>query len=208
MKLDRRDWLRAALALVTGVGAILSGIVIWRLRDSPPGARPCPVTLGRGSNELSSANIVVNARTHVLHHTSACRHPLPRDINRVKKPSDLPDVGVHRTHEASVFEALAGDAFANTRDDEAISHLKRGLAISPLRFHLYDRLVRVYGRRKQYDEIFKELQAGLREAERLASSNAITRTDLQRARQEFEARLAGAAARRSRAQQRSQKKSA
>lgn len=163
--IDRRDFLRfsAAGALLTGAGASFYGTAAQAGEPAPETDRvPC-----------DAAGFVANARNGVIHHVTTCKDHLPVDRSL---PSQLAKPG--RRHEKVAAALLAAAQSAIERGERAASQvlaeggtpeeakrqrriedlkaiglLNEAIAVRPFCYHLYDKLIRVYGRQKQYDDI-------------------------------------------------------
>jgi hypothetical protein len=154
----------AAAGLALGVGC----------RDSAPGGspqasssakRPTPrrsSEAGAGSKCLSGAELgsdasadewVGNSETQTLHHTGACRDHLPAPARRVAFGEGTTSYCVHRGKRVTIHETVAEQHLQNGEYEAAINSLRLAIAASPLSFHLYDKLIRIHGRLRQYDAI-------------------------------------------------------
>lgn len=141
-------------------------------------------------------DFVGNQRTRILHHRVACRNHLPR-LNNRSKADGLPNLFCsHASYRWSILEQLATRDTANQRYETAIAHLKRAVDIAPFSYHLYDRLIGLYGRVQQYDKIDILLQEALQHVREVKQQNMSLkqpmslRTEIwmQRAEKEFKLR--------------------
>ena len=141
--------------LITGLVAIAGVAVRRRLVSPKKNLHPRPSHLPETIEQLDGDGpsrflvrypYVQNRKTLVAHHPDVCAHHLPKESNRRQALRSAP---LHRGREALFLERLA------TYDDDGseVAYLQRAIAHSPLSIHLYDKLVRAYGRKKQYDQI-------------------------------------------------------
>jgi len=105
-------------------------------------------------------DFVTNRRTRILHHSIACRNHLPRLKNRESNlaPNQF---CLHKSYASRIWEETAARDVLNERYEPAIAHLRKAIEMSPFSYHLYDRLIGLYGRLRQYDEIGTLLQGTL-----------------------------------------------
>lgn len=135
-----------------------------------------------------SKDLVVNAITGVIHHKRVCAGHLPKMANQRSITDVAMSVRFHASQVGSIYEALASISEA----DSATKYLEQAIQESPTRLHLYDRLVRIYGRHRRYEHIVPMLQCGLKYVRsRLTDSdvNSKQQTALKRAVAQFEARI-------------------
>lgn len=144
---DRRDFIQA----VTAAPACLLGYA-----GHPP-ANPVAPKPQTASGALSA--LVLNPRTNVIHHQKACARHLPRN----GKPGATLPADLKRLHNGGVFilETMAAEALARKDFDGAIALLRRALVQRPSALHVYDKLVRIYGRLRRYNEIHTLLNTAL-----------------------------------------------
>ena len=141
--------------LITALVAV-AGVAVRRcLVSAKKNPRPRPSHLperiehleGDGpSHYLVRYPYVQNRKTLVAHHPDICAHHLPNEANR--RPA-LRSALLHRGREALFLERLAG----YDDDGSQIAYLQQAISHAPLSIHLYDKLVRAYGREKKYDQI-------------------------------------------------------
>lgn len=96
---------------------------------------------------------VGNRKTKVLHHLTACRKHLPLKKNRVVRDESLISFCPHVSNGARILEEVAITEIAGKNYGLAVSYLRKAIELNPLGYHLYDRLIGLYGRLRQYDEI-------------------------------------------------------
>jgi tetratricopeptide (TPR) repeat protein len=134
-------------------------------------------------------DFVGNRRTKILHHRVACQNHLPRNKNR-SIGDVLPNLFCpHATYRSSILEQLAIRDSAKERYESAIAHLERAIKLSPFSYHLYDRLIGLYGRVRQYDKIDILLQEALQSVRGVKQPRSLRmQRSMQRAEREFKVR--------------------
>lgn len=154
-------------SVLATLAAAIAGLVFgasWKrspFRRSSRGGTKAGCVTGAG---LAGADWVGNSQTKVLHHIEACADHLPDPAHAVYG-DQAASFCVHQDHLRRIHEAIADRQIASNDDEGAIRNLRAAIAASPLSIHLYDRLIHVYGRLKQYDAI----PALLAEAEQVAA---------------------------------------
>jgi hypothetical protein len=186
-KPSRRTIIRLALGAIAAV-SVAGAYSLFRL----------PARRGKGSIVLGpripAAQVVVNVRSGVAHHIVACKQHLPRH----SRPASSGDVGravVHVRSAVKMLEEDAAAAMARLDWEKAEHHLLNAISLSPFSVHLYDYLVRQYGRLKTYEKIqpllARGLQQVLREQDRVGPRPPASRSTrrFKRAVAQFEDRL-------------------
>jgi tetratricopeptide (TPR) repeat protein len=154
--LNRRAFLAIAIT-----GLIAGAAYYFGLRRTSERSNNCALKFDSTSLKGYEQDLVTNLRTRVLHHRVACQNHLPRPQNSLRYEASLSSVCLHASSTARILEQLAiGDALHH-RHESAVAYLRQAIDMSPLSYHLYDRLIGLYGRLRQYDEIEKLLQQGL-----------------------------------------------
>jgi len=130
------------------------------------------------------SGIIAHKKTGTIHLVGESNGALPSK-KWATKNIDLIRYRPYRGSERRIYEEIAQEA-TNQRNDEVIiySYL---LAIqsSPLSYHLYDKLTRVYGRRKKYKNILELHKSALNN---LSTMN-LSKKRLKRATNEFSLRV-------------------
>lgn len=229
----RRAFLRGAIASA-GVVALGGGVFYWLSRQSNQKiAKRCGL---RSSDfNISSSNwVVVNSRTRVVHHEDICSAHLPAEKNRVALAQVGGDLCLHASYQGRILEDLvkyelpiqapasvegknakvklspaerqARHKKSLSEAERAVPYLVKAIELNPLGYHLYDKLIRVYGRLSRYQDIAQLLdgaqQSVARETAELKQQSpptpvAVRRLKhLARAQKEFESRVAAVASRR------------
>ena len=96
---------------------------------------------------------VGNRKSKTLHHRVACAAHLPRERNRSAGGVPLDDFQLHRGRAVHCADLLAQEAFRAGDIDAAERIYALALDQSPFSFHIYDRLIRLYGRTRQHSKI-------------------------------------------------------
>lgn len=132
-----------------------------------------------------SADWIVNQHTRVIHHAKTCRNHLPSQKTRVSLGKAQTDSHIHSGCEIRIWEEVATKILFDERSNEfdierAIGYLGKAIDMSPLSYHLYDRLIGVYGRLCRYNEITSLLEGKLKwvrlEIEKLGKAQKIPAT--------------------------------
>ena len=97
---------------------------------------------------------------------------------------------MHSDRQPRILELLAADAMKRLDLKRGEELLNKAISHRPLMYHLYDRLVRLYGTQKRYDDIFRILND---------KKTGFMQTNNQKAVKFFEARLKQAENRRTEA---------
>ncbi|HEV2801622.1 MAG TPA: hypothetical protein VGW12_14045 [Pyrinomonadaceae bacterium] len=161
-------------------------------------------------------NLVLHDRKLVLHHSEICSKHLPIHKHRARDVESRSDGHLHSACQLRILEKLAKDALHNLPTDYdpedrkakraafdkqaelALPYLEKAVLLSPFSYHLYDKLIGLYGRLRRYDAIKNLLEQARQNVEReLAALNSKPKgrgrargeKQLKRAQQEFETRL-------------------
>jgi len=110
---------------------------------------------------IRSDELVTNVASGVIHHRRLCAGHLPSQRHRARVTDTIQTGAIHQSMSASILEELAKDANDN---EQATIYLKHAIEQSPASLRLYDRLVRIYGRQRRYQQIHKLLEDGLASA--------------------------------------------
>lgn len=170
--LNRRTFLGAALVVI----ASLSG-ASWRglLRRVRPSARSVKVTIN--VSELPGHAFIRNSRTGVVHFEPLCRDHLGaiRDKEPLERwsaqfepicpaPKVFHGVRLHAGSAATVLEGMALAALRCDRTADAIRYLEQARAIAPSNVRIYDQLVRLHRRARNFDQVWRLHRQGLSHA--------------------------------------------
>lgn len=155
------------------VGLILAGTAGTAIYMAVQRSRTKAANLAQQIRELFGtrpAPLAQNMRTHVVHGTLACKHHLPKHRERELQSNGIP----HRGWEPWILYGAAKDLEAQLREEwkaskppdrieatqkraenfkEVIELLLLAIAQRPWSYHLHDRLIRVYGGLKRYNDI-------------------------------------------------------
>jgi hypothetical protein len=154
-----------ALGVLTAVIYRVSGS-----RKRPKAVRP---QLTEFTATPEEAQWVQNAVTGVIHYRPVCEKHLPKKNRQLKELSPALG-GVHAGLQARIWLDLSEraarppepEAHHAQQDKNQVAYLQKAIAASPLSLHLYDRLCRVYGSLKLYDQIVPLFEGGLKEVEK------------------------------------------
>lgn len=168
-------------------------------------APPCRVTLEPSLPVGHSNDFVVNKKNQVVHHALSCKRHLPSRKNRGKLTSSG-TICLHAGDGVRIIEQVALRNITDKQFDLAIKNLLSAINLAPHSFHLYDKLIGLYGRLKLYGEIDKLLQQAVSAAKQVQihPKGATKRTVIkleknrQRAIREFELRSAACVAKQKR----------
>jgi hypothetical protein len=227
----RRAFLRGAIASA-GVVALGGGLYYWLSRQS---SRKIAKRCGVRFADLAqySPNLIVNGRTLVAHLEDLCSSHLPAEKNRLAPVQWGGLTCLHASYQGRILEDLAKSELLVSaltpiegkngkvklsaderqarrkerlsRAERAVPYLVKAIELSPLSYHLYDKLIRVYGCLSRYQDIAKLLdgaqQSVARETAELNQQSPPTPVtarrlkQLESAKKEFENRVAVVAAR-------------
>lgn len=133
---------------------------------------------------IHNENLVANKKTGIIHLKNVSTGTLPSTKHSTHK------INLHRSipysgFERRIYESLGKEALKQRKDDFAIELYNKAIDSSPLSYHLYDKLIRIYGRSKEYSKIRILFETAL---SNLENSN-ISKKRYRRAKKEFRARL-------------------
>ncbi|ABM03485.1 hypothetical protein Ping_1696 [Psychromonas ingrahamii 37] len=97
-------------------------------------------------------NLIVNKKTGIIHLKNVSAGVLPSS----KWAGNKLDLVKHRPYSESsrrIYEQIAIEALKQKNDTVAIEAYILAIQVSPLSYHLYDNLIRIYGRQKEYSKI-------------------------------------------------------
>jgi hypothetical protein len=161
---------------VTAVAAVAGGRWLWLTGRFP-------LQIG-----LPTRDLVANGSSGVVHHSQICFRHLPKIVNR-RRLNQVNAGRLHWSASSAILEELATTA----PDSTAAEYLELAIRRSPGSVHLYDRLVKIYGRQRRYDRIVAILESGLAAAREILAGGDRTPPRLFRSAEgavrEFEARL-------------------
>lgn len=130
------------------------------------------------------SGIIINKKTKIIHYKKVTTGNFPSERNSsylINLEKSMP----YRDFEMRIFEAIGKEAIKQKKDDVAIKSYILAINSSPLSYHLYDKLTRIYGRQKMYDEILGLHQVAI---ENLNALN-ISKKRRNRAKKEFSMRV-------------------
>ena len=113
------------------------------------------------SEPNSDGYLIANKKTGVIHHSKICNWHLPNKSNQVLDFRKLANPRPHKYRNINIYEIMSKQCEQNEQYEESIVFLKKAIDFSPERVHLYDKLVRLYGRQKQYSQIQKVYENGI-----------------------------------------------
>jgi hypothetical protein len=145
--MDRRDFVRISAA---GFVLTASLYALWIYRRAAAHAR---FLLNPADLNLAREAWVVHARTKATHHPLLCAGHLPQPHNLDNSPQLPEKAALHTLHLHRLLNSLIQDARARKDDARTIELLRVATKYSPESWHYFDRLVRLLGRLKRYDEI-------------------------------------------------------
>ena len=129
-------------------------------------------------------DIIANSKSKVIHLRGVSNGLLP-SAKRQTRQIDLDSFYPYRGYERRIFEALGVEAIKQKNDDLAVYLYKNAIENSPLSYHLYDKLTRIYGRQKEYNKIYQLFVGAL---DNIKNTN-ISKKHYRRAKMEFQFRL-------------------
>ncbi len=154
--ISRRAFLGSSITILIAGTAYYFG-----LRNTSKRAKICTTESGSTFFKGYEKDFISNRRTRTLHHRIACRNHLPCPNNWVQDDVSSNLYCLHASYGWRIFDQLATRDVANKDYEPAIAHLQRAIELSPFCYHLYDRLIGLYGRLKQHDKIEILLQVAL-----------------------------------------------
>lgn len=135
-------------------------------------------------NVSRESGVIAHKKSGTIHLAGVSKGALPSD-RWATKSINLLSYRPYRGSERRVYEVIAREAEKQRNDEVLIYCYLLAIQSSPLSYHLYDKLTRVFGRRKEYLRIEELHRSAL---ESLASMN-LNKKSLKRATQEFSMRL-------------------
>ncbi len=99
-------------------------------------------------------NLITNKKTGTIHLKNVSSGEFPSkkwETKKIDLIKNMPYSGSARR----IYEEIAAEAIAQKNDLIAIEAYLLAISISPLSYHLYDKLTRIYGRKKEYTNIAK-----------------------------------------------------
>jgi len=157
----RRGFNRRAFLVISITGLITGAAYYFGFRRASQPSNKCAFEFDSTPLKSYEQDFVTNLRTRVLHHRLVCQKHLPRPQNRLRYEASLSSVCLHASSTSRILEQLAVRDASHHRYEPAVANLKQAIDRSPLSYHLYDRLIGLYGRLRQYDEIEKLLKIAL-----------------------------------------------
>lgn len=129
-------------------------------------------------------SLVTNNKTGTIHLKNVSSGALPSTkwvSNKINLVRNKPYSGSARR----IYEAIAVEALIQKNDFIATEAYLLAINVSPLSYHLYDKLTRIYGRKKEYSDIAKMYESAILNLSKLA----LNKRTLKRANEEFTMRL-------------------
>jgi hypothetical protein len=154
----------SALAVLS----VASGGILYLLRRRvvKKGQRPYSVPVSQLGLDAERNPWIVHKRTNVVHYVGLCSKHLPFKYNQLENTVAPTNLLIHSGYTLRILEDLAKRTLPQPGQEEhAISLLKQAIALSPLSFHYYDRLVKIYGVLRRYEEIKPLLGNGLKQVD-------------------------------------------
>lgn len=132
-----------------------------------------------------NSGLVAHKKTGTIHLAGVSEGTLPSEKWATKK-IDLVRYSPYAGYESTIYEAVGKEAITQRNDELTIYAYLLAIKSSPLSYHLYDKLARVFGRRKEYSEILKLYEDALLSVK----SMDLNKRKRKRAMSEFSARVA------------------
>lgn len=130
------------------------------------------------------SGLVAHKKTGTIHLAKVSNGALPSS-KWATKSIDLIRYTPYRGSELRIYEDIAREAEKQRNDEVIIYAYLLAIKSSPLSYHLYDKLTRVYGRRKEYQHILELHKSALNN---LSTMN-LSKKRLKRATSEFSMRV-------------------
>ncbi|WP_121626588.1 hypothetical protein [Poseidonibacter antarcticus] len=93
--------------------------------------------------------LIVNKKNGIIHHKIICKDHLPKKKNIGSNMSFASNVKFHKSKSIEILNQLT----KNISVEDSIEILLLATANNPTSVHLYDKLVKLYGKIKKYDSI-------------------------------------------------------
>lgn len=159
---------RRKIAIGLFSALVVAGSGTWWLRYFfKPKVTSAPAYFNLGS--FTNSQLIKNSTTGVIHHRYVCAGHLPMVDNREKVSDEIPIGRFHGEQSLSILEELAD----LSEDLRAIDIFLEIISRDPSRLHIYDRLISLWGKLKEYDEIHRLLENSIR-----AVTDQIESTDI------------------------------
>jgi hypothetical protein len=130
------------------------------------------------------SRIVAHKKSGIIHLAGRSKGALPSKKWATTK-IDLVRYNPYRGAESSIYEAIASESIHQRNDEITVYSYLLAIKSNPLSYHLYDKLTRIYGRRKEYEQILELHTFALKNL----SSMGLSRKRLKRAKKEFTKRV-------------------
>jgi len=130
------------------------------------------------------SGITAHKKTGTIHLVGESNGALPSK-KWATKNIDLIRYRPYRGFERRIYEEIAREAVNQRNDEVVIYSYLLAIQSSPLSYHLYDKLTRIYGRRKEYKNILELHQSALKNL----STMKLSKKRLKRATNEFSLRV-------------------
>lgn len=130
------------------------------------------------------SGLIVHKKTGTIHLARVSNGALP-STKWATKSIDLIRYTPYRGYELRIYEEIAREAEKQRNDEVIIYSYLLAIKSSPLSYHLYDKLTRIYGRRGEYQHILDLHKSALNN---LSAMN-LSKKRLKRATKEFAMRV-------------------
>ena len=154
----RRSFLRIGVAS-TALVAVGSGAILLRNRNKAArqqnGSRNHPASKKVKVPPLAKY-LVRNKKTGVIHHADSCRKHLPEPQNIEPVELEFDPTQIHKHVEANTLLQIS----QHFEDEERIALLKLAIKKNPTAIHVYDKLIKEFGRLRMYTSIHSILEDG------------------------------------------------
>lgn len=170
----RRSTIKTTVGLVFLGAAWTSGLNVYRSYQN-----------GKMSFIVKyNKNLIANKKTGTIHFKGVSSGAFPSEKWESKK-MDLLKNKPYSGSSRRIYEEIAIEALLQKNDVVAIKAYILAIEVSPLSYHLYDKLTRIYGRKKEYTNIYYLYNNALLSLPKLS----LNKRNYKRANKEFTMRM-------------------
>lgn len=120
----------------------------------------------------NSNQLVVNKNTGVIHHKKFCKNHLPKEQNSLENIRISPKIKFHTSKKIQILNHISEDISV----EDSIQVLLLAVENNPTSVHLYDKLIKLFGKIKRYESIHLLLSDAQRQLlDKISSSNIKTK---------------------------------
>lgn len=130
------------------------------------------------------SGLIAHKKNGTIHFVGVSKGNLPSAKWATNK-IDLVKYHPYGGFEMRIYEAVGKEAISQKNDKATIYAYGLAIKFSPLSYHLYDKLIRIYGRRKEYNKVLELLTVALLNVEKMQLSKRLRK----RAKKEFTMRI-------------------